>query len=229
MLTESEEGVVRWLRQVKVATMDQMRQRFQVSHMTVVRALNKHGYYSSYNQNGKFYVLCDVPEFDEWGLWNWRNARFSQQGTLTETAVHLVEQAPAGYTTEELTARLLVDVAHLLSRLVREQRLSQQALDGRRVVYLSAHEDRARSQWQERRKLPVADVRKGRVGLPAGIPAQRVIEILRQMIVAPDGRAELWARQLKTRGVPVSAGEVQRVIEHYALEKHDALEKKRPS
>jgi hypothetical protein len=223
MLTKSEEAIVQWLRQVKVATMEQLRQRFQVSHMTVVRALNKHGYFSSYNHNGKFYVLRDVPQFDEWGLWNWRNVRFSQHGTLIDTAIHLVEQAPAGYTTEELTARLLVDVAHLLSRLVREQRISQQALDGRRVVYLSAQTDRARSQWQERRQLPMATVRKGRVGLPVGIAAQRVIDILRQMIVAPEGRPELWARQLKTHGVPASAGEVQRVIEHYALEK------KRPS
>jgi hypothetical protein len=191
--------------------------------MTVARALTKHGYFSSYNHNGKFYVLRDVPQFDEWGLWSWRDVRFSEQGTLIKTAVYLVDQAPAGYTTEELTARLLVDVAHLLSRLVRERRISQQALRGRHVVYLSANSDRARSQWKQRQQLPMASVMKGRVGLPAGIAASQVIDILRQMIVAPEGRPELWARQLKTRGLPASANEVQRVIEHYALEK------KRPS
>lgn len=223
MLTKCEQDLVKWLRQVKVADMLQMRKQFQVSHMTVVRALKKHGYFSSYNHNGKFYVLRDVPQFDQWGLWSWRDVRFSQAGTLNNSVLRLVEQAPAGYTTQELTARLLVDVAHLLSRLVRERRLSQQALAGRHVVYLAANPERARSQWQQRQQLPAAPDATRRVGLPVGVEAGRVIDILRQMIAAPDGRPELWARQLKTRGVPVSEAEVGRVIEHYALEK------KRPS
>jgi hypothetical protein len=219
MLTKAEEAIVLWMRRVKVTTMQQMRERFDVSHMTVVRALNKHGYYSSYNHNGKFYVLRDVPHFDEWGLWSWRDVRFSQAGTLISTTVHLVDQAPAGYTTQELTTRLLVDVAHLLSRLVRERKLSEKALGGRHVVYLSSNSDRARSQWEQRQQLPIAPVSQRRVGLPVGIDSQRVIDILRQIITAPEGRPDLWARQLKTHGVPASASEVQRVMEHYALEK----------
>jgi hypothetical protein len=191
--------------------------------MTVARALKKHGYFSSYNHNGKFYVLRGVPRFDDWGLWSWRDVRFSQAGTLLNTVVQLVEQAPAGCTTRELAARLFVDVAHLLSRLVRERRLSEQALGGRHVVYLASDPQRARSQWQQRGQLPVAAVATGRVGLPAGVAAGRVIDILRQMIAAPDGRPDLWARQLKTRGVSVSEAEVRCVIEHYALGK------KRPS
>jgi hypothetical protein len=55
--------------------------------------------------------------------------------------------------------------------------------------------------------------------LPAGAAAADVIEILRQMILTPGGRPDLWARQLKARGVQVAAGDVQRVLEHYALEK----------
>jgi len=219
MLTGSGEVIVQWMRRVKVTTMQQMRERFDVSHMTVLRALTKHGYYSSYNHNGKFYVLRDVPRFDEWGLWSWRDVRFSHAGTLINTTVHLVDQAPAGYTTQELTARLLVDVAHLLSRLVRERKLSEKPLAGRQVVYLSANSERARSQWEQRQQLPMAPASKGRVGLPVGIDSQRVIDILRQIIVAPEGRPDLWARQLKTRGVPATANEVQRVMEHYALEK----------
>jgi hypothetical protein len=219
MLTKSEQDIVQWLRRVKVADMLQMREQFQISHMTVVRALKKHGYFSSYNHNGKFYVLRDVPKFDQWGLWSWRDVRFSQSGTLINSVLRLVEQAPAGYTTQELTARLLVDVSHVLSRLVREQRLSEQSLAGRYVVYLAVNRERAQLQWQQRQQLPVASITTRRVGLPVGVGAGRVIDILRQMIVTPDGRPELWARQLKTRGVTVNQTEVRRVIEHYALEK----------
>ena len=220
MLTDTEQNVVRWLRQEKVATMLQLRQHFHVSHMTVVRALKKHGYFSSYNHNGMYYVLHDLPQFDDWGLWSWRDIRFSQAGTLQNTVLRLVEQSPAGRTTQELATRLLVDVAHLLSRLVRQRRLTQQALAGRHVVYLAADPEPAQQQWLQRQQLPVAPAAlAGRVGLPAGVAAASVIDILRQMILAPDGRPDLWTRQLKARGVPVAERDVRRVIEHYALEK----------
>lgn len=224
MLTKTEQDVVRWLRQEKVATMLQLRRHFQVSHMTITRALKKHGYFSSYNHNGMYYVLHDVPQFDDWGLWSWRDFRFSRAGTLKNTVLRLVEQSPAGHTTKELATRLLVDVAHVLSRLVREQQLTQRVLAGRYVVYLSVDPQLAREQWLQRQQLPVALAPlANRVGLPEGVAAAQVIEILRQMIIAPDGRPDLWARQLKSRGVSVAEGDVQRVIAHYALEK------KRPS
>ena len=119
-----------------------------------------------------------------------------------------------------MATRLLVHVAHLLSRLVRQRRLTQQALAGRHVVYLAADPERAQPQWLQRQQLPVAPAAlAGRVGLPAGVAAASVIDILRQMILAPDGRPDLWTRQLKARGVPVAERDVRRVIEHYALEK----------
>ena len=224
MSTESGQKIVRWIRQKKVATMRELQQHFDVSHMTVVRALKEHGYFSSYNHNSMYYVLHDVPQFDDWGLWSWRDVHFSNAGTLKNTVLRLVEQSPAGRTTTELAARLLVDVAHLLSGLVREQRLTQRVILGRHVAYLAADPRVAREQWLQRQKRPVAPATlTSRVGLPTGVTATQVIEILRQMIVAPHGRADLWARQLKSHGVLVADDDVRRVIAHYALKK------KRPS
>ena len=60
--------------------------------MTVIRALKKYGYYTSYNRNAGYYVLHDVPEFNEWGLWTYRDIRFSKYGTLTQTIVALCER-----------------------------------------------------------------------------------------------------------------------------------------
>ena len=142
--------------------------------MTVVRALKKQGYVSSYNLNGKYYVLGDV--------------------------------------------------AHLLSRLVREGRISEHRLAGRQVVYLAAEPGRAQQQWQQRQQLPVAPALAGRVGLPDGVAAGRVIDILRQMIVVPGGRPALWTRQLKARGVTVAEEDVRRVSEHYGLKKNDGVD-----
>ena len=55
--------------------------------------------------------------------------------------------------------------------------------------------------------------------LPAGCSAALVIDVLRQMILAPDDYPESWARQLKAQGRPVTAKQVRHVQHHYALEK----------
>ena len=58
--------------------------------------------YTSYNQNGRYYTLPQVPQFDHHGLWNYDNAAFSRHGNLKKTIVHLVTSAPAGLTGKQL-------------------------------------------------------------------------------------------------------------------------------
>lgn len=223
MPADPQQDVVRWLGRKKVATMSQMREHFGVCHMTVVRALKAYGYFTSYNHNAAYYVLHDVPRFDEWGLWSYRDIHFSKAGTLKNTLLALVEHSPAGCTTRELAERLQVDVGHLLSALVKNGRLTRETLAGRQVVYLATDPQQRQKQWERRQQQRTEPADLASPGLPDDADAAQVISILRQMIFTPEGTPELWTRQLKARGVRVTAGQVRRVIEYYALEK------KRPS
>jgi hypothetical protein len=216
MLTEREEKLVRWLRQRKVATQRHLQHQFQVSHMTVFRALKKYGYYTSYNYNAGYYTLRDVPQFDEEGLWSHRDIRFSRHGHLPDTLVALVEQAAAGRTVSELETRLQTPVANLLSRLVHDGRLQSVTLRGRQVVYVARPSEAADRQRQLRQaQLPPAAAG----GLPPGCSAREVIAVLRQMILTPDDGPEQWARQLQAASPPLTAGQVVQVLDHYGLEK----------
>jgi hypothetical protein len=218
MLTERERKVVDWLRRRNVATMRQLRNQFKLSHMTVVRALKKQGYYCSYNHNAAYYVLGDLPAFDEWGLWGYRNIRFSRHGSLTRTIVALVDNSTGGLTVGELEERLLVKVGNLASRLVHEGLLQREILPGRQAVYLAA-DAKTRDRQQGIRRDLLQHQAVGAGELPEECSPTEVIEILRQVIMARDAGPDQLARQLKNRGVHVTAGKVRRVIEHYALEK----------
>jgi hypothetical protein len=219
MLTEREQKVVSWVRRQKVATMRHMQQQFQVCHMTVFRALKKAGYHTSYNHNAAYYTLAEVPEFDDWGLWAYRDVRFSRAGTLPETLVALVSQAPAGLTVGELEERLQTPAANLLSRLVQDGRLQREILRGRHVVYLHPEPAHSGQQWQQRQAELRAVAARAAKGLPARCPATLVIDVLRQMILAPEEGPEQWARQLQAQGRQVTAGQVRQVRDHYALKK----------
>jgi hypothetical protein len=218
MLTDRERKLVDWLKKRRLATMKHLRHQFQVSHMTVVRALKKYGYFTSYNSNAAYYTLHDVPQFDSWGLWAYREIRFSKFGTLPQTVVALVQNAPAGMTTAELEDRLQTQVANLLCRLVQQGRLTRRSLLRRQVVYLAADLEQADGQYQQRQQLSVPAAHPPEE-LPPNLAADQVIAILRQMVLAPEASPQALARQLARRAVAVTAGEVRRVREHYGLEK----------
>lgn len=217
MLTDLEQKVVNWLRKAKVATMRHLQQRFQISHMTVVRALRKFGYYTSYNHNAAYYVLQDVPTFDDWGLWAYRDIRFSRYRSLPETIVALVEKAPAGLTVRELEERLQSKVANLVSRLASAGRVQVERLLGRQVVYLAGDPEVRGSQLQQRRQRPQEPTARARAELPPGCSATEVIEILRAMIITSDDNPDRLARRLQAEQVTTS--QVRRVLDHYALKK----------
>lgn len=219
MLTDREQRIVNWLRTRKVATMRHLQHQFQVCHMSVFRALKKYGYHTSYNHNAGYYTLADVPQFDDWGLWAYRDVRFSRWGTLPDTLVALVQQAPAGLAASELEERLQTAVANLLARLVQHGRLQRQPLPGHRVVYLAAAAEASRQQWEQRQQQLSAAAVKQAAALPAGCPALVVIAVLRQMILGPEESPEQVARRLRTEGLGVTARQVRQVREYYALEK----------
>ena len=70
-LTVRETAVIEKLRKCKVARKSELCDHLKISHMTVVRALKKFGYYSSYNKNSSFYTLRDTPDFDSYELRAW--------------------------------------------------------------------------------------------------------------------------------------------------------------
>jgi hypothetical protein len=219
MLTGGEQKVIDWLRKATVATMKQIRYQFRISHMTVVRALKKFGYYASYNCNAAYYVLHDVPEFDDWGLWAHRDVRFSHYRTLPATIVAVVEKAPAGLTVGELEERLQTKAGNMVSRLVSDGRLQHERIVGRHMVYLASDPQVRTQQIEQRQRQLKEEAARGATELPSGCSAVDVIEVLRAMIVASDDDPDRLARRLQAHGTHVTAGQVHRVLEHYGVKK----------
>ena len=121
-------------RRNKVLTKEELLQVTQCSTMTAWRLLQRHGYYTSYNCNARYYTLVGIPEFDQHGLWSFGKIRFSKWGSLTETVIALVKNSQAGMTAEQLQKLLLVkDLRPALGRLYREGRLPAIRSAGRQL------------------------------------------------------------------------------------------------
>src|ERR1700676_829647 len=209
----TEECPVEQLRRVQVLSMPELRQRCGGSHMSVFRALRRHGYFTSYNHNGAFYTLAETPVFDERGLWACRDVRFSRYGTLASTLVQWVESSPAGRRAEELERELGVRVQNHLRLLARQGRLRREKL-GASFVYLSAAE--ARSKEQQRRAGPPAHREPFR--LTSGIRHLTVIRLLVAKLANPEAEPAALARLLRAEGETLDANTVRSVFAFYGLD-----------
>jgi hypothetical protein len=138
------------LRQQTIATMPQLKNALGTSvTFTVLRKLAPLGYRTSYSHGGTYYTLDSLAQYDELGLWSYRNVHFSRQGTLVNTAATLVTHAPAGYFTHELDAVLHVATKDALRQLVEQERLDRRKLAGR-YWYGAKERQRRQEQWAAR-------------------------------------------------------------------------------
>ena len=138
----------------KIATMSELKSTLGTEvDMTVFRRLRGLEYRVSYSHRGKYYTLDEVAEFDDLGLWCFRSVWFSRQGTLLNTCEVLVEEAEAGYATDELEDVLHVGVKDPLRKLALDGRILREKIDGRFVHFAAdsavrSAQQRARHVWE---------------------------------------------------------------------------------
>ncbi len=92
----------RHLEKTKIFTIGELSSILKCSTPNARLKLRQWQTYTSYNQNGRYYTLPQIPRFDRHGLWRHENAAFSKHGNLKKTIVHLATSAPAGLTGKQL-------------------------------------------------------------------------------------------------------------------------------
>jgi hypothetical protein len=143
----------RLLQQRTVCTFEQLAEALGgSSRMTVFRKLAELPYLTSYSHRGKYYTLRSSCEFDPSGLWSHRGIWFSTDGTLLNTSKRFVEQAPAGYSANELDNALHVQTRQTLLQLVHKQLIARQRI-GEAFIYFALDQAQRRRQLNARGKV----------------------------------------------------------------------------
>jgi len=226
-LSSKERLVVEFLQEAKVSTKNKMGLELNISPITVIRALKKYGYYSSYNYNASYYTLHDIPQFNEYDLWSYDDIRFSKYPNINETIIAIINQSQQGYTTTEMSQLLGVETKNLLSRLRKQDRLTKFYI-GHQAVYSSIDTDLHQAQKQSREQqriyqLEQSQQRHWESGIfPEGIDVTTIIHVLICMIRKPNVSAASLSMSLQARNVKVTAEDIRKIISCYGLEKKRA-------
>ena len=200
-------------RRKMILTLAEVADLIQSSIYTARRRLKEWQALTSYNQNGRYYALPDVPKFDANGLWQHHGVFFSRYGNLKKTVVELVCSSPAGLDAGELRSLLGLDPRSFLSAFAEHPQLKREKHRGR-FVYYCFDSPLYDKQWQRRQMLNT----KGRQPTPS-----EAVAILVEMIKHPTLNTDALTRRLRKQNMSVTS----EVIQNLFL-RHDLTLKKTP-
>lgn len=214
MVEESlrEKRGLRAFRRRKALTLMELLELFGYSLRTVQRRLKMWQARTSYNHNGRYYTLPDIPVFDEYGLWHYRDISFSKHGNLKKTVVCLVNDSPHGLSAAEIGEILRVNPQSFLSHFQKEPGLYREKV-GRRFIWFAAGAGIRKKQKQGRSELE----RQERIAMPSD---REAVMILVDLLHHPSAGVKEIARRLKQKEV-----ELMPEIIHDFLAHHDLVKK----
>lgn len=183
----------RFLRIRKIATLSELSLHLLCSPRTVQRRLSEYKAINSYNHNGRYYTLPDIPVFDDQGLWRYRDVFFSRYGNLPDTFVELVCNSPAGLTAAEAGELLGLRPSSFLWSLRAHPALKREKHQGL-YVYMASESGLLAAQQQQRKQITNA----------GKLTDAETIAILVEKIKHPALNDKALSRRLGARGLRIN-------------------------
>lgn len=207
---ETDSSAQRTFKKKKVLVVEELAELLASSIGTARRRLKEWGTYTSYNCNGRFYVLKDVAEFDSHGLWRHRTVLFSQYGNLKKTVIHLVRSSAAGLKGSEIGNLVRLEPRSFLSHFRNEPQLFRERIEGRFIHFSS---DRAIRTKQKQKRLDQI-TRESLKRFPTDAEA---VVILVERIKHPHLSIEELCRKLRQRRCRFGTEELSNFLGHHGL------------
>ena len=210
--SEAEQARKAFMRR-KAMTLEEVSELILGSIPTVRRRLKQWQAITSYNHNGRYYTLPDVPEYDGDGVWRWHGIFFSKHGTLRQTVVALVQRSSAGLDASELRSLVGLDTRSFLSAFAADPGLRREKTQGR-FVYYAAEMAVYSAQRQQRNRLQAA----GRQPTPS-----EAVAILVEKIKQPTLSDEALSQKLLRQKVSVEAETIRNFFLRHGLSEKKTL------
>lgn len=203
---KAEDRARKAFRRRKIMTLGEVAELIHSSIHTARRRLKTWQARNSYNHNGRYYTLPDVPAFDVKGLWRWRGVFFSQYGNLKQTVIELVRRSQAGLDAGEMRLLLGLDPRSFLSAFANHPRLRREKAQGRFVYYCA--DPSVYAEQQQRRGLSA----KGRQPTPF-----EAIAILVEKIKHPALSNEALSLRLRKQKLSVEPETIDNLFVRHGL------------
>jgi hypothetical protein len=205
-----EASVLKIFRKEKVLTLKQLAGLLHYCERTVQRRLKQWHSYTSYNQNGGYYTLADIPKFDQNGLWRYKDIFFSMYGNIKRTLKVLIDNSSTGLTVAEASRIVGLSLNSFMAQPGNIQQLQREKINGI-FVYFSADEG---TSFKQRKKREESIEQARLIKLPTD--AEGII-ILVERIKSPHLSLEQLSVKLSKKRQRIKAEVIKDFFEHHGL------------
>ncbi len=209
-ILKKDSYVLKKFKRQKVITIEQLAADLNCSTPTARRRLILWHTHTSYNHNGRYYVLTDVAKFDQHGMWCYQDILFSKYGNLKNTVIQLVSHSDAGLKAMEIEKLVRLSSRSFLSHFRNIPALHREKIDGY-FVYFSSNETILIKQRQKRDEQIS---RKRQIQFPTD--AEATI-ILVERIKHPELPIKTFCNILKKQGCAISVEAATHFFEHHGI------------
>ena len=210
-----EDKLVKLFEKRTVLTFNEVSKITKCSYKTFVRFLGRHGFYSSSNKNGKYYILSKACKFDKNGLFFYDDIMFSRYKTLKNSVLNFVNRSDSGASSADVIEVFGVNSKTALSNLYSGKEISRQMYNGT-FYYFSADVEAGLYQRESRKQFEAEKPDKilAKKELPG---TQIIIAILTAAAVRTGADTKQVRESLKKQGLNISSCEIKTVFEHYKI------------
>ncbi len=186
---EKIKNAAKYLEKIKIFTIDQLASSLNCSTPSARLKIKQYMAYTSYNHNGRYYTMPRVPRFDQNGLWRYKAIRFSKNGTLKNTVVHLVNNAQVGLTGKQIGDIVGVSPRSFLHHFRHTPGISREKHEGV-YVYFSDNAEVYKHQLQKISATFTEDVSEAdAIGILVALIQHHSLSV-EDIIALPDVRAK---------------------------------------
>ncbi len=191
----------------KILTLEKIKKYFDITLNSARYHVSEIGGKTSLNANNKYYSLPSIINYNEDGLWEYENIKFSSSGNLNNTLINKIENAPKGITCPELEQLLGVKLYSTLSNLTLKDKVKREKI-GQLFIYFSIDDDRF--SIQKSAKLETVRTDNNFLNLI-------YIYTLIERIKNPYLKSNELAVIIKKQGFPITESNINKFLDYYNI------------
>lgn len=129
-------SIERIIRKSKIQTFEKILDKMDCSSITLRRDIKAIDGITSFTHRGEYVTLFDVPSYDKFGIWFYKNIGFTKFKNSLDLVVNVINNAEKGITKEEIEKLLKIKISKQIQILLSQKRLYRVKL-GAKYKYLS--------------------------------------------------------------------------------------------
>lgn len=206
---EKENNAIMSFKRKKIMTVQELSKLIDCSIPTIRKRLVRWKVCTSYNKNGRFYVMPEIPEFDKKGLWNHMGIRFSRFGTLKKTVIQLVKTSKNGLSASEIGSLVGLAPRSFMLQFRNIAEIRRKKIEGKYIYFSSAN-----TEYITQKKKRKTVTREMLLQLPSDNEATF---ILVDIIKHTNTTIEDSVRRLRRKGMAVGGKTIRSLLNFHKI------------